>query len=342
MKKLYNNKKHKLHSYRVSQKVLKYRKTFKYLHRKSLIYKSQIGKGKTHRISFNKQQFQEHEKKKKIHIQAPSNFSIIDNIDEMLLLFNKIEKLTMQTEKIFLDLSIVERITPESILYILSEFDYLKTTLNYLDISGNVPVNEECKSLFIQSGYFDYVNSANYTKNSNNNILSIKSNNLVIGEIAQEVVEFSLNHIKPKSSPNNIYKTIIECMANTNNHAYSNNNIPYSKWWLMATYNEKENKVHFSFVDNGKSIPKTIKKKISDLSKDDGNILLSACDGKFQSSSKLKWRGTGLPKIKVYADNSFIENLIIVSNKGYANISKKKSIVLNNKFNGTLLSWDFI
>lgn len=54
------------------------------------------------------------------------------------------------------------------------------------------------------------------------------------------------------------------------------------------------------------------------------------------------YRGKGLPKIYEYSKNRNIENLVVISRNGYVDVANGIVKDLNEKFYGTLLSWDFV
>ena len=137
-------------------------------------------------------------------------------------------------------------------------------------------------------------------------------------------------------------------MANTKNHAY-NITRKDQKWWLISCYDEDSKKVNFTFMDNGDGIPFTLRKNIIERffdplikKQNDGKLILSALKGEFRTRTKKHYRGTGLPKIFSYSKEKQIENLIIISNKGYVDCDSEQSKELSRKFFGTLLSWDFV
>jgi hypothetical protein len=192
---------------------------------------------------------------------------------------------------------------------------------------------------------------ANFSFNPDNSkILSVKSGQFAKGSIAKQVIDFSkgiLNQSKTSQS-RSIYGTIIECMVNTKHHAYHDLNHNW-KWWLMALPNEKNDRIQFAFLDNGAGIPTTVKKKFSERvnrlfgnNSSDCKLIHSALQGEYRTRMKDKWRGKGLPKIYDHYNNKYIENLHIISNHGYVDCKNDVIKELNEKFHGTLLSWDFV
>lgn len=296
-------------------------------------------------------------KKGKLEILAPSNFSLINNTEETLEFFNAVDCSVKQHKNIFFDLSQIKELTTDAIIYILSYLDFARHSHYNYSVLGNSPVDEKCNWVFKESGFYDYVYSKNPVKIKNDpNVYSIQSNNLVMANKAAEVKNFAKKRLNNSNQRDarSIYKNLIECMANTRNHAYLTNSL-YTKWWLMASYNDEQKKVHFTFVDNGQGIPTTVKKRGMEIVREkfgntpiiklrDSELINSALKGEFRSKTGYRYRGKGLPRIHEEATTTEgkIKNLIIISKKGYINCTTGVIKELNKKFYGTLLSWDFV
>lgn len=345
MKRLYQEKKWKDYSQKVSNRVLKKKQSHKKFEKnqetntKKIPRYRHIKKGKN-----------------RVKITAPPIFSIVNNTEEMLRFFIETKKYVSQKMLINFDMSGIKQMTADGILYMLSLFDYWEKCYGVLNVSGNIPCDETCKMLLIDSGFFNYVRSTIKHNQSNTHILSIESDSLADGLIAQKVIDFTYNHLgKEKTNESkSIYAMLIECMGNTKQHAYREGD-PLPRWWLIALYDKNINKVSFAFVDNGSGIPGTVKKKFGEVIKqimdnifgttkkvEDNILLTSALNGEFRTKTQKGYRGNGLPKILSYSKKKIIDNLIIISNNGYVNCSTSDSKELIGKFNGTLLSWDFV
>jgi len=351
MKKLYQSAKWKRYSRKVSRRVLKKNRQrsrkLRIRRNRSNIRWRQNTKASRHYKHIKR-------KKGKVKITVPSVFSIIDNTEETLAFFDVTKEYVSQKIKIYFDMSKVEKMTADAILYTLSLFDYWKKRYGFINVAGNVPLDESCKMLLIESGFFRHVIPADVKLNqSNPHILSIESDYLAESPIAKKVVDFAYEHLKKEKSneSKSIFATLVECMGNTKEHAYLKDNL-LPKWWLIALYDQNVERVHFAFVDNGMGIPGTVRKKFMERIKEytggvlgnvqDSMLIDSALKGEFRTKTKLGYRGNGLPKILSYSEKKEIDNLIIISNKGYVNSTTPECKELARKFNGTLLSWDFV
>jgi len=284
----------------------------------------------------------------------PSNFSIINNPEEVLAFFHDVDFFVKDKRNIWFSMKGINNITEDAILYMLSQLDYHRSNSRNYKISGDCPDDAVAQSIFLNSGFYDYVKSKLSKSTSRDpNVLTIKKGNNVNPVVAGEVANFARVNLSrmDKKDSKSIYSTMIECMANTNNHAYNNKD---GKWWLMARYDQSNKKVRFAFLDNGLTIPSTIKKNLKDYVLNiagtilptakvrDCNLIESALKGEFRSKTGYPFRGKGLPKIYEYSNSGRIDNLAVISRYGVVNAPKIRTSDMENRFRGTLLSWDFI
>lgn len=284
------------------------------------------------------------------HIKVPNNFSIKNNIDEMLDFFREVHYYVKLNRRIFYQMEKVESITTDSILYMLSMFERYESLFGhkFQGVAGNLPKDPKCRQLISESGFLSHVASKNFSR-PNAKILTIRTDRLVQGTIADEVMKFAFNKLSREQdlTYKRIYSTIIETMANTKQHAYGKSHAE-GKWWLMACHDEQNQHVNFTFLDNGQGIPKTVKTKFTEKLKsaigldNDGQLINSSMNGDFRTRTGLDFRGKGLPTIKKHSDDGFIDNLLVISNRGYVNCKANTVRSLGHNFFGTLLDWDFI
>jgi len=230
-------------------------------------------------------------------ITAPDKFSILYNTTLTLNYFYEIEKIAIKFRKIYIDISKVQFLSPETVLYLLLILEKLRK-IKTIKVGGNAPIDDKCRQVFLDSGFYDFVNSKYHT-NKNTNVLSVRSENYVDGEIANQVIEFAMNKlsIQPSRVTRAFYTTILECMGNTKEHAYASHDAKYAKWWLIAQH-DSSSKITFAILDNGKGIPETVRKKLIErvFGYNDSHIIRSVLIGEFRTATELKNRGKGLPK----------------------------------------------
>jgi len=291
-------------------------------------------------------------------LNAPSNFSIVNNHKEVIDFFEDLKNKIWDGIPIKLDMAEIQSITIDSVIYLLSVFDSFNMIGLSFHIQGNAPNKKECKIILENSGFFEFVLSAYKNKKYDDNFLSIKNDNAVSSEIAKTVMQFIIKHLKKdRNNLKDLQRILIEMMNNTIEHAYSDSNKKASKWYLIAIYDKNENNIKFSFLDMGVGIPYSINKKHSEkvallIDKlnpfgkivDDSKLIASALDGEFRTRTMQKWRGNGLPTILKASRENYIEDLMIYSNKGVVKANKNDKICEDTKstFKGTLYSWKYI
>lgn len=284
-----------------------------------------------------------------VRIESPENLSIIENPEEMLNFFKKISRHVKNNSKVYIDIKHVKYVTIDAIIYMLLFFEVLRDTYTF-ELNGNFPDDADSKSLLLHSGFLEqlFKEKSGYNQNKHKAILKIETGTDTNPLVAGEVIKFALSSLKDNPSPTSrsSYKNIIEAMSNTNNHAYEKNQ-NVKKWYLMALYDEKKNKVSFAFSDNGLGIIATVKKR--NLEKygfvSHPSILESALSGNIyinRSQTNLAERGKGLPSINSSFKRGDTDNLVIIANKAYYDVKNDKKIKLKHSFKGTLISWDFI
>lgn len=291
------------------------------------------------------------------HIIAPSNFSIVENYSQIIPFFENMKNAIFDSQVIFLDMSNVENFTIETILYILAIFDYFENRGVQCSISGNIPRDKKCAEIFQNSGFYRYVKSkSKLTGMDNGSYLQIKSNNIICGETAKEVMKFLIKHLnKSRVELQDLRDILVEMMSNSVEHAYSYSYTKSAKWYLMAMYDSQNNDIKFSFLDIGLGIPRTVYKKYRETFKniihkvtpfntkvEDNFLINSALKGEFRSETKQGYRGNGLPTIYNNSQGDYIKDLIIYSNNGYVNCKNNHREDISSTFRGTLFTWKYI
>lgn len=268
---------------------------------------------------------------------APKFLSLIKNPEETKKFFlDIIECYTAQTSKklsynntIFLDLSKIQYVTPEAIMYIIAITKSLKTSiLHKINIRGNFPKNENAKNVLLKSGFLNYVNSNVAKISTNNPTIQIISGKSVDADAVAKVIDF----IREKSSCRSdilrhLYTMLIEIMTNTVQHAYNNKQVLKCNWYM---YIEIGDNINITILDTGDGIPTTVSRRITDMAYifskiKDSRIISSALDGAFRTETKKNYRGKGLPHILECYNNTYIKELCIVSGKGSVSICKNSN-----------------
>ena len=200
--------------------------------------------------------------------KAPDTFSFIKNADETIAFFNEIIKsikMCRHSKKsIFIDIKYIKNVTIDAIMYLLTIINNLKMSYRFrIGFSGNMPNNNKLKQLITESGFYEYV------KKENDDPVNINENNLQIVagdncniEFVTRIVDFVAKRCSSKKVIDSLYSMLIELTSNTKEHAYESKDkkgLFNYRWYCYANC-INDDCIAFSFVDNGKGIPATVKK----------------------------------------------------------------------------------
>lgn len=290
-------------------------------------------------------------KRKEIRLFADEEFKLLVNTQEVIDYISKLKSyknLSREIGTINIDLSLVKNIDIGSISLLLSSIKELN--IFGINIKGNLPKDKLCSDFILSSGYLNHMSDLSknlkYHLNSfvNKNLILMsggdKSESRKVGECLKNSIEIltgTATHYPP------IYGIIQEMNGNSVEHAYRKN----KHWILGFNHDVENNKMIFTFTDNGFGILQTLKKrftkKIFDSLnlKTDVDILKGVFDKEYNSRFKKQYnRNKGLPVIKKAQVNNKINNLIIISNNVFLNIDNDFSFKLKNSFSGTFYYWE--
>ena len=284
--------------------------------------------------------------------QAPAVFSLINNSEEVGSFFDGIKKYIMSSMKkkvsIFFDLSRVETVTIDAIMYLLAIIKNLQkhgVTKHYYH--GNMPSCKEAHAIFQESGFLNFVNSSVATINTNTNKIAIRTGRHNDASVLRDICDFIIEKAKgSKITTKSVYVILAEMMYNTYEHAYTDMRHIIDNWYIFAEY--VKDSIKITFLDTGLGIPKTIRRNFGErlLQVSEGKLVQSALNGEFRSKTKLKYRNNGLPTIKKQVEDSRINNLHIISNRASCIVNKTDDGVsliskeLKTPIMGTLYYWE--
>jgi hypothetical protein len=284
---------------------------------------------------------------------APKHLSIIDNCEDTLLFFNDIID-DIQHKKSFrayyFDISSVEKITNDAIMYILAIVYNIKKNIIYrFSFKGNVPKDNKARKLFEESGFLNYVKTKSEKISAPSDKLQIITGKGTKGDEASKIVDFaacSLNINSDDKRLKALYRVLIELMGNTGYHAYKEyEGIMTKRWYVFAE--KTKDRMKFVFLDTGLGIPFTIRKKgfLEKFGiKSDEDLLLAAFTEPYRSRTNQSNRGLGLPATYRICKDSLIGNFIAISGMGKCKISAESNITshLYRKLHGTLFYWEIL
>lgn len=285
----------------------------------------------------------------RVVLTAPKNFSILENSEELILFFKEFRDAWPRVKNgFFMDMSGVEHITGEAIMYMLSMFKRFNGEYpRFYNVKGNLPNNESARNLLLMSGFTNYMNiRGNFMPTKSNSVIQIREGQKVKPQLAGEVVHYINKCLswEPRKYSRQLYGAIIECMYNTRDHAYiEKDSLPY--WYLMTFFDETTKEITFIFLDLGVSIPATVNRKVHEKifemtnPNSDVAYVLSALQGKIKRTRTRKsYRGKGLPALYACLTNKHIKEMTIISRRSFIRVDKD-DLNLKHAFLGTMVVW---
>lgn len=281
-------------------------------------------------------------------IKAPSVLSLAKNPEETIAFINKIEPGDKPGFRIYIDMDDVEEVTLDAVLLLLSK---IKGKLRKCRrIGGSEPKNAEAREFLTRSGFYAHISHKplTYSAEKDTGYFKKRDGKRVQEGTARDVIHYANERLFPGQDKRNkgIYRVLIECMANTRDHA-SIGLSSHEPWWLAVYHDPVQNKVHFTFLDNGVGVFKSTKMKgfIKSLGAFVGiltpvDLLNDILNGKTASRTDIPYRGKGFPAIKTAMDRKFFSNLNIISNNVVLDVETGSGRILNADFKGTCLNWE--
>ena len=284
-------------------------------------------------------------RKKEYKISIPQNFQLFENRSEVIpFLSDLLEyRLNHRVKTINLELQDIKFIDSGAICMLLRVVNHL--ALYQIRVQGDVPLDEKCKKVFIESGFLNYMKNEDglpYQINSPNLIVKAGKNttgNKNISMAIKKSMEFLLSTPR-RYQP--AYTVAMEICSNSVEHAYTS----HAKNWLLSVHQNDNNTVTFTMTDTGQGILKTLKKKFKReiekviLNKNDCDIVFSAFQRKYGSSTEEINRNRGLPCILDKFNNGYISKLKVITNNVYLDFENQtNNKILNKPFPGVLFSW---
>lgn len=289
---------------------------------------------------------------------APHDFSLIADPTSVISFFEGIEKTLAKNIPVEFDLSEIEKMGPETLIYLcalIKEEDFTHNTA----IKGNIPKNPVLREMFIKSGFYDHVisgfSSENEYTDPNDRLIYWKSNEKVESELASKICLSALKHTFNTTDirKQKFFTVLIESMQNTWEHSnFGKENVIYN-WWLLA-YKEPRTKItKFCFLDLGVGVFGSLEEKFL-MHKLPGwlpfnpnshkKTMLGIFQGKRKTSTAKPERGRGINYIyhRVKKDKT-IKNFTLLSNDIIAKFgyNAPDSIEkINANFEGTLYYWE--
>jgi hypothetical protein len=278
-----------------------------------------------------------------INKKAPANFSFIENTEAVLQYLEELKALFRQRKNVLIDLKDITNLTNDAIVLLLS-FVKNPKIVNGVTIKGNYPKDEKLRKIFVESGVF---NNNNVNEDEHKNYILTRRNKKAEGGIAAELIKRASKVVFGEEGRcPGVYRALMESMANTCYHAKPKQ-IGEETWWLTVYHDKDNNHVSFAFIDLGVGIFKSsnvsgFREQLSLLFgiKDNRDVLKEIITGSKLSSTKIPYRGKGLPTIYKGLERNYYSNLKIISNDVKADLSNDNFVKLNKEFRGTFIYFE--
>lgn len=293
---------------------------------------------------------------------VPKVFSIINNPEETIAFLNHIIKSVEGVRQLyktkgsnftrlfFINMKNIEIISSDALMYLLTIIGNTRGT-KILPIiwKGNLPDKITVKEYVKKSGYLKYMKTSIENVIETDNNIQIKHG---IGytygnektDIRKEIIDFTCEKLKKDKAKINFLMTMLtEMITNISDHAYQKEGLFKHEWYTFV--NNLEDRITYTFMDNGLGIPTTIRKSIKEQIIEFFNaeteykyIETAVCGVKKRSETGLIERGNGLPEIYDQFVSPNIQNYAIISNKAFFGEKIKRD--LSETLEGTIFYWE--
>jgi hypothetical protein len=288
--------------------------------------------------------------RKFVNVEAPANFSLVDNPIGVIAYFSKVHDILSSRRPATFDLRAVQTMTPDAIALLVASVNstWFKKGSR---VAGNKPLDAKAALMFDQSGFWDHVSSRRslISQGEKKNLLLHRvTRNKVENVEAMNAGKLAVSHIfKDGRRIRPLYEVLIECMANTNNHADAQGKRGLYDWWLFVYNDPDRNRSVFTFLDLGvgvfRSLP--VRSFIRDAMQRVGmrsnlDLLPKLFAGEISSRTLQEERGKGIPRIHEHARGGTFTRFVMITNDVYTDMTTGNSFILGEPFHGTAFCFD--
>lgn len=281
-------------------------------------------------------------------IRAPARLSLRDNADEASAFIAALEECRAQKRRVYVNLDGVRELTPDACAVLASVVEMFKR--RRIRVKGSVPREPRAAAMLLGSGFFDYVQVVRGAQpTATHGTMRRKTDQDAVADphVAEKLVKFAANRTLGESIDTHqpSYRCVMECMANTRNHA-SPEDQKREPWWLAVYYDPNTKVSSFSFLDLGIGILNSVnlvfvRKVMRSLGvMSNAKILHDLLDGSIGSRTGFSYRGKGLPALAKACQRSKIRRLVIVANDVYADVERDVFRRLVRPLSGTFVYWE--
>ncbi len=294
--------------------------------------------------------------------KAPELFSVTQEPVSVIKYFEQAGRAFQNKLPVIFDLSLVKEMDTATLTLLCARVSDKKFVNGNL-LKGNVPQVPELKEMFVQSGFYNFVisrvSSSGHLKDEYGELIHRVTRKKVESELAGKVCLSAISHTYESDSLKiqNLYKIVIECMANTWNHASGGQADEEYNWWLLAYKEKNTNITKFCFLDLGVGIfgsldqkykKKSMPRRLLQFFVPDDNIktLQQIFSGDVKTSTNKPERGRGINNIyNLVKGEAGIRNFSLITNNVHSKIgynTPDQIITISQDFPGTLYYWELV
>ena len=291
-------------------------------------------------------------------MDAPTNFSILDNRGSVIKYFNTIKRMLNQKEYTQIDLRKITSIDLRTLCLLGAFMLDRNTKSEYLKVTS--PLTNSAAYRFFEEAQFENMIINERRSNFNSGAFLFRSedevNNKTIGDILTKTVNYFGEENRQKLR--DIHPIIIEIVTNTADHASPDKN--HTLPWIVNTYETKDsngNKVkQYCIIDMGVGIYETLTDKansrlqgkslwrtIIKRENSQGEFFRQAIPKGLQSRTALRQRGKGIKYIyDIVSSNDMYKRFEIITNKTKINLVNLSSVEKDSSENlpATIYYWE--
>jgi hypothetical protein len=286
-----------------------------------------------------------------VTIDVPKEFSLFQNAENVISVINvldKHKKINTTKKNIEIDLSSITTIDIGAISALLAKI-YEMAMISNITVWGRPPLNQDCRKLFSESGFLDYMTDLSgkkFSVQSDNFFFKVgsdKTRNEQVGSAIEKAMKY-LTATADKYPP--VYSIVQEICSNSVEWANAPQN--KNKNWFLGINKRIDNEnmyISFTMTDMGYGILNTLKRKFATLIAEtftkDTDVLKRAFERKYGSKTREANRNRGLPLIMARYINGYIKDLkVITNNVLYDFNSDQGTRLLAKNFPGTFYFWN--
>ncbi|MCC7542333.1 MAG: hypothetical protein IT379_39310 [Deltaproteobacteria bacterium] len=282
-----------------------------------------------------------------VPITAPARLSLRDDPDPATAFFAVLEDYRRRGQGVALDMRPVEQLTPETCAMLAAVMEMFRR--KKLIVRGTSPRAEAARALLVRSGFFEHVTPMVPPAPVRGDLGQIRRRRNDEGLADPTLVDTFVNFAssrsisRPEHKPS--YRCLLECMANTRNHATEQFG-GRQPWWVAVHFDPETNISAFSFLDFGVGILKSANIRMARKLwlklgiATPADLLREVLTGEIPSRTELPYRGRGLPGMVKTCRSGQVRRLVVVANDAHADVEPGVYRKLKKPLHGTLVYWE--